>query len=629
MRILLYLLFFFILLSPCYAVQIIPPIVLTANARNHLDGTSTTIVTHQEMAAKGVTSLSQALQSLGGVQLQDMVGNGSQVGLGMRGFGTNASSNTLLLVNGIPLTNPDMMPPDLNAIPLDEIRYIEVFAGSESVLYGDQAVGGTINIVTREDEKNNANVSCSGGSYHQRSCYATLTNRFKQLRYAVNVLNLHTDNYRARNDYDQNLLSGWLKYFYQTGQLSFNYRIANERMLYPGALTAAQVAQNRRQAADDTDFFRNWNGFYQISSSQQLGPIWNLETDFVRREMHGDGVLTSPFTQSRITHFIKPQLKGTLGNATVISGVDFENDSYHLGTTFGVTNNVIQKYSIYGLVKYPMTSQLSLSLGARGAQQNNDLEPENDSVNHAIATTLGAVYQFTPHIEIYLRRAESFRFPKVDELTFTPSNTNELKTQHGVSYETGIESHQHKLTSKLGVYQLNLVDEITFDPTQTPQAPFGTNRNLDPTVRQGFSVSEKYQLSDNASLGAQFNHVNARFQSGPNSGNRIPLVAENIFHAGIDYAFNSFWNLYTEAVYTGSQYAANDDANVAGTSGGYTVYNFNLRYRYQHWTASCRVNNIFNKYYYFYTVFNTFMLNESFYPAPGRNFMLKVQYDFG
>src|SRR5580700_4124310 len=111
----------------------VPDIVIKKQKNKPTKNTKKNIISKESIAAVGATSLQEALQTLGGVQLQDTTGNGSQVLLSMRGFGGNASSNTLLMVNGIPLTNPDLAPPDLNAIPIQQVEYLEVFAGSESV----------------------------------------------------------------------------------------------------------------------------------------------------------------------------------------------------------------------------------------------------------------------------------------------------------------------------------------------------------------------------------------------------------------------------------------------------------------------------------------------------------------
>ena len=64
------------------------------------------ILTQQVITTNGSATLTDMLRSAGGLQLHDASGNGSQAAISMRGFGANAASNTLILLNGIPLTNP-------------------------------------------------------------------------------------------------------------------------------------------------------------------------------------------------------------------------------------------------------------------------------------------------------------------------------------------------------------------------------------------------------------------------------------------------------------------------------------------------------------------------------------------
>lgn len=633
-RFLFFILYFFWL--PCFAFlnnnTAIPTVFVKAKHQNHFTSTNApeTEITQQEISVSGMSSLPQALQELGGIQMQDTTGNGSQVMLNMRGFGANASSNTLLLVNGIPITNPDLMPADLNAIPLQDIKVIEIVSGSESVLYGDQAVGGIINIVTTEPQKKKGEISCSAGSYDQQNCYATLSNNYKKLNFGLGVGHTHTNNYRERNEYNQSLISGTSSYPYATGNVDFHVQVNNEFMQYPGALTREQVFANRRQAANDTDFFRDWNGIYHLKNQQKLNENWQLEMDLARREMHGDGILTSAFTQSRTVEFFRPAVKGSVGKILVMSGIDLEDDHYHLKSLFGSTDDSQRKYGLYGLANIPLNSRLSLSAGARGAQQDNQLQSFaiTNSLNRALAATLGASYLINQDTKIYLRRADSFRFPKADENAEVPVGVRNLKTQRGISYETGMQWYFKNVVSKIGVYQLNLRDEIQFDPTQTPAQPFGVNRNLDPTVRRGAFLTEKLQINDRLSLNGQYNFVRAVFQNGDNAGKHIPLVSENIIRAGINLKLNPRWNLYTEGLFTGNQFADNDNANSQGALGGYTIFNAALHYQWLNFSAVFRVNNIFNKYYYFYTVFQPSLQSEFFYPAPGRNLLLTLKYQF-
>jgi iron complex outermembrane receptor protein len=228
----------------------------------------------------------------------------------------------------------------------------------------------------------------------------------------------------------------------------------------------------------------------------------------------------------------------------------------------------------------------------------------------------------------YVRRAESFRFPKADELTTITQGVQELRTQRGVAYEGGVIEEYDTYSADVGIYQLKLKDEIAFDPTQTPQNPFGSNRNLDPTIRRGATLSLKKQMTEKVIVDAQYNYVNARFQQGINAHHRIPLVSEHILRSGINYRVTARLNVYPEIIFTGNQFAANDDANRAGALGGYTIYNINLRYEYKELSASFRINNLFNKYYYFYTVFMPSTQTGFFYPAPGRNVTLTVNIAF-
>jgi iron complex outermembrane receptor protein len=614
----------------------IPPVVVDAKekyqflARSITSGPKT-LITHQQIKEAGLTSLPQTLQSLANIKLTSITGVDSQMLINIRGFGANGSSNALFLVDGSPITNPDLAPPDLNMVPIDEIESVEVVTGSESVLYGDMAVSGIINVITRNKMNEKPTLTCDTGSYQQYGCRGRISHYYHPLNLTstLTLMSHHSNNYRAHNDYDQDRLLGRFDFSAPTHQLNFSYQVAYENMQYPGALTGAEVKANRRAASNDTDFFKDWNGSFNVAYQQFLSSHLKLKVDGAYRKMNGAGVLFSSFSQSRSSYFLRPQIQGVIFNNLMTSGIDLQFDQYHLGSGFGLTDEKESKLGLFALTTVPLKPNLIFSIGGRASEENSQLKTSEifSHRNRAIATTLGLTYHppFISHTNLYVRRAASFRFPKADENAFTADPRRGLQTEHGISYETGIEINRINYALKLNGYLLNLTDEIAFDPTKSEANPFGINRNLAKTERLGFNVAIRYQVMQHLSVDSQYDFVDARFKSGANLDNRIPLVPAHIFHANLHYQIGPHLHFYTGTTYTGNQYTANDDQNIAGRIGGYFLYHLNIRYDYKPFFASLRINNIFNKYYYFYTVLQ--QSTQFFYPAPGRNFVLKINYE--
>jgi outer membrane receptor protein involved in Fe transport len=107
-----------------------------------------------------------------GVQVTNLFGgvNGARSQVDMRGFGAAAASNTLLLINGRRVTDLDLVGFDIASIPRESIERVEITRGnSGAVLYGDGAVGGVINIVTKTGVAcRRARLDATVGSFNYR-----------------------------------------------------------------------------------------------------------------------------------------------------------------------------------------------------------------------------------------------------------------------------------------------------------------------------------------------------------------------------------------------------------------------------------------------------------------------------
>lgn len=624
----LFLLLFFycdIVFAASSAIEIPPVVLRLKQAISYTNGPKWTL-TRDEILQSKALHLSEALHDMAGLQTRDSFANGSQAVISLRGFGENATSNTLVLMNGIPITNPDLAPANLNTIPLYAISAVEIIAGSESVLYGDEAVAGVINIITAPQKKNALETICRVGSFRARQCLATL---YLKAPFLLNTSFFmdSNDHYRQHNHARQTTFNVTSSHKNNTSENHFDLNWYQEHMQYPGALSSTQVKENRRQANNTNDYFKN-SGLLANYRHLYRYKNFHLENRVIARPMEGQGILYSHFTQKRQSYAYQSLLKFHTEKLSARAGLDLRNDQYQLQSLFGWTGNTQYQGGIYALAQYAWRPNIFINYGLRGAFQRSDIDSFGSKfiINKVLATTLGTSLTLSEKLQVYLRRAGNYRFPKADENAMNAYGIKGLNTQRGTSFETGAFYKDQPLHLNINLFLLALRDEIAFDPEQTPVLPFGSNRNLPPTKRYGASITYQVRLLRQLKMDGQYNYVHARFNTGLFQGNRIPLVAEHIARMGINFSISEIQNLYMETIYTGNQIPANDDANQSGLMGGYTVFNFSARYIKSHFIIDLHINNIFAKKYYLYTFYQKFLDSQFFYPAPERTYTLGLKF---
>jgi outer membrane cobalamin receptor len=105
------------------------------------------VVTAEDMEARGAATVADAVRVASGVALSDLGPEGAQTGISLRGSTTN---QVLVLVDGQRVNDARSGLVDLSNIPADRIERIEVMRGSGSSLYGGDAVGGVVNVITKD-----------------------------------------------------------------------------------------------------------------------------------------------------------------------------------------------------------------------------------------------------------------------------------------------------------------------------------------------------------------------------------------------------------------------------------------------------------------------------------------------
>ncbi len=614
---------------------------------------SITIISREEIARSGARNLAEVLRGRGSVQVIDSFGDGSRTTVGMRGFGESANANTLIMVDGRRLNNIDISDPDLNSISLKDVERVEIIHGSAGTLFGDQAVGGVINVITRTPERLQAFGEARRGSYDAYELRSGVTQRLENgFSYRASIEKRESENYRNSNELDYENYLGRLGFEHSSGSAFAELQHVREDLGTPGALFAEELAANRRQAApgQEANFSDTETTVARIGGQQALGENWSLEAELTNRESESEfllGFRTLPATdtnlQNRHLTSFNPRLVGAYptrnGDILITLGHDVEWADYEIRSVLGGQRNDQRTRGTYGQAVVPILPGTSLTFGARHLEVENDLLDDGpfasfpagrDIDDRKFVTEAGLSFRPDERWRMFVRRDENVRFVKVDEFLFTTPGVP-LKTQTGESYEAGVEWADGGHRAKALVYWLDLDDEIAFDPSAGPFG-FGANVNLESTRRKGVILEAAWQATARLRLAGTYSYIDARVRSGALKGNRVPLVARHVGFASVDYRLTPSWRVHAEVHGVSERVFSGDFDKVLGELPGYGVVNLLSEVRRGGWTFSVRVNNLLDNEYSdsgarsFDPI--TFAPVESFFPSPERNFWLSVRYDY-
>ncbi|WP_282109987.1 TonB-dependent receptor [Shewanella algicola] len=615
-------------------------VVIGRNQANPLNiAANVDVIDAADIEMSGASNLTDLLRGQSGIQVSD---NNSGAVFSMRGFSASqAVNNTLILVDGRRLNNIDISAPSVESIPLNLIERVEILSGSAGVLYGDQAVGGVINIITKAPTQTAGGLQVSGGSFDTYEVKGDISGAINDTwRYFLAGSYNQSDNYRDNNDNETGSILGRIQY--QTDVEDFYVEVNyfdNDRQA-PGALTLAQYQDNPRQVASfsEGEYSHEMTTALRTGYQYQLTDVWALGADLT----YSDSLTTSllygsagrierdllSFSPKATAHY---QLEH--GELILVTGVDVSRGEADFDTLYIQRNNEQTMQSAYVQATVPLSSTLSYVVGGRYSEVTDDLSdqllyPEGVELdNDAHAFELGLNYRPSAEHRFYVRANDNFRFAKVDEQAYTPLDVQGLDPQTGRSYEAGWDYITATQTLKINAYQLELEDEIVYDGSRT-DGPYGggANVNADESRRFGVSSSYEVQLSKDWLMGASYDYIDAEFTQGDNDGKALSWVAEHSGKVFMSYDFADNWQTFVEGIYTGERYMEGDNSNADDKLDSYVLTNLALNYRRNAWTASVRIDNLLDEDYVGTGYYSSY--GNGYYSGTGRSFRITAGYRF-
>jgi iron complex outermembrane recepter protein len=640
---------------------------------------SVTVISSEEIRRSPARTVPDLLSGYPGIGGRDLFGNnGAQASVDMRGFGAAASQNTLILVDGRRQNDIDISGVQWSSIPLDFVERIEVVRGGGSVLYGDGAVSGVINIITRKPglDGNRASATLGAGSYDTYSARADgeLAGKDAGLRVGASYYDSH--GYRDNNENTQSAAFADARWQRDRDELSLRFSGANQDLRLPGGRAVQPgIGENlletdRRGATTPKDYATRDDASLQFDWTRSgeavtgiVGVSYRLKDqtsyfDFGGfpdyREVDLDVFALTP--RVRIDH----ASLGVAGN--LVLGFDWYYWDYRLdqASSPGAIGQPIhrvrgeqQNRAIYLQETMAPTSTTTVMAGARmewfsidatdtfdPAAPNpsfiNGGSPQGGQNERQHALELGVRQAIGERWSGYVRGSRAFRFATVDELYEGSSSFSQefqfLQPQTSETYEVGMEWRVVSASVRAGVFRTDLKDEIHLDPFS-----FGTgNTNMPESRREGFEIEATARPTTQLDLRLAYTYTDAQFKEGAIggtsvAGKTVPLVARHRASVAAGFRFTDALRLDAVASYVSSQYMENDEENAFGTRiPEYTVTDLRLAYEWRRAVLALTVNNLFDEQYYNYAVTSIFTPGRySAYPLPERNAFLELKIRLG
>ena len=639
-----------LILLPSFTYAELGPIIVTPTRTDQEENKSSAtvyVLDREEIEKSGAKTTSELLRGIPGIQIDDLFGNGTETNISVRGFSSTANANTLVLVNGRRLNHSDTSSPDLHHIFPKDIERIEVLVGSAGSLYGDQAVGGVINIITRRWGRDYQQVGIRTGSFGYRGVEFNTSQQISEsLRYRLSAGTFEADHYRDHNAEENSNVYGVLEYADLEQSLFVELQKIDSELELPGALLKAEFDADPTQINPGftNDFINEDTTVSRMGYRRDFGDQ-RFSIDVTRRKTDADILQSfrdfpSPSAgfSNRANSSLNPMLSGvinTVFETPYTIGIDLEQSDYDLAIPFDffgpgiqTASNDQETSSIYFQIMPELTESIQLTFGTRHSKVENDMKdgssfPTGLKFDDDITVSeLGLAFYLDDNTKLTLRYDENFRFAKVNELALAALNTV-LKTQTGESFEIGADLARGDHQWVVSIYQLNLQNEMEFDPTV---GLFGENINLEKTQRNGITLSLVSQLSANLSIKTELGLVKAKFKSGTFDGNEISGVANEIAKIRTDYQFKNNLASHLEVHYTGERFAQGDNANVFGKLDPFTVINAGISHQLNNWNIQIRINNLADEKYAEFITNNGF--GAAYQPSPERNYMFTANYQF-
>lgn len=452
---------------------------------------------------------------------------------------------TLVMVNGAPINMMNYN--SMEGIPVEAIEKIEVVRGAQSVLYGAEATGGVVNIITKKSASERTTISVGAGNYDKKWGLYTAGKG-----YIVSVSKDYFGDVDQTNKVFEKSTRKW-KYRDSTKESAFVNLSPTDKLSFNFAHTEGNYYRDSYTVSKGVET-GDGIAYHYKDGKDNISAIYDDKDNQFKTIVSYNKRTVSPY-QAKIAGFAYGDNKRATSSDWNLNTLTWDTqkgwnlrddrDSFVLGMTISKeeaedrTKHMQgdrKNYGLYASYKYAFNDAFSVTAGVRGQHISEDyIKGQGKTKSHnEFLPQIQALYKINKATSWYLNVAKSYQLPPLNQFFSYPGRSvDDLKPQEGWTYETGIKHITDTTSTKVAVYHMDIdgkFDWTAKDPVTGLQYLINTGK----FKNDGVEVEYKKHLSDQLSynLGASLSNPKTKAEGESyykQSDAKLQLTA------GIDY----------------------------------------------------------------------------------------------
>jgi len=586
-----------------------------------------TTISSEDIERAGSSSLPELLQRQPGIEISNLGGAGKVSTLSIRG---TSSTHSIVLIDGMRVGAATSGFSAIEHIPLSQIEKIEILRGPASSLYGQDAIGGVIQIFTKKGMDGfKPYVGIGYGSYNTSNFQSGIRGGNNQTTYAINFAAMNTDGFSAfvpnpnktianlanldKDGYKNYSLSSFLNH-----KINQDYEIDLQYFLSKGKNKFDQ------QFANFTPFVDFKNETKQVSYAVNLkGQINNAWQSSIKI-----GQSTDKYLDKQKFNLITNLQDSSLVDLYKTTQNQFawqNNIKLNKGSLTLLYDFLEQKIKTTDLYEKTQRTNHGLMIGYGVIEDKHNFQTNirkdfNSAYDDAITGNIGYAYSISPNWTVSSSYGTAFVSPSFNFLysladDFALGNPN-LKPEKSKNIEASIRYKDDDGSLNLTIFQNRINDFIIYTIPDDPGLRTST-QNLNKAEIQGLTISGDQFFGHLQIKGS----VTAQSAKNEDTDKYLPRRATALGNLNLNY-YIGYWNIGIEETFSDKRF---DDKENTVKLSGYALTNIVTDYKINDKVKlNLRLNNVFDKDYSLAAEGTSGFK----YQTPGRSLFTNLRYDF-